>query len=41
MTVVPGDVLLDHGAGGGMGGYVIDTAFTHDENLAAVAQGGP
>src|SRR5579859_6941415 len=41
MTVVPGDVLVDDGAGGGMGCYIVDMTFAHDENAAAVAQGSP
>ena len=36
--IVPGDIFVDHRAGRGMGGHVVDHAFAHDPDPAPVAQ---
>jgi hypothetical protein len=38
VTVVPRDILVDHGPGGGVGRHVLDEPFAHDPYPASVVQ---
>ena len=38
MAIVPGDILVDHGARGGVGRDIVDQAFAHDPDSSSVAK---